>query len=146
MSLIRWDPLDELASLREPMDRLFEEILGRRPRFFAPTIWQPAVEIYETMAEVVVRAELPGIDPKDVDITTSDDTLTIKGEAKSEQEEKGSDYVRRELRYGKFLRTVRLPVDVEAEKAKASYRHGILEVRIPKAERAKPKTVKVQAA
>lgn len=146
MSLIRWDPLDDLASLRESTDRLFEELFARRPRLFAPTIWQPAVEIYETMGEVVLRAELPGIDPKDVDITTTDETLTIKGETQSEQEEKGSDYFRRELRYGRFLRTVRLPAEVEAEKAKASYRNGILEVRIPKAERAKPKTVKVQAA
>ncbi len=146
MSLIRWDPFDDLASLRESMDKLFEEFFSRRPRGTAVTAWQPAVEVYETDTEVVVRAELPGVDPKNVDITVTEDTLTIKGEARAEQEEKGRNYYRRELRYGAFLRTLALPEEVQGDKARASYRNGILEVRVPKSERSRPRTVKVEVA
>jgi HSP20 family protein len=146
MSLIRWDPFDDLASLRESMDKLFEEFFSRRPRGTAVSAWQPAVELYETDTEVVVRAELPGVDPKNVDITVTEDTLTIKGEARAEQEEKGRNYYRRELRYGSFLRTLALPEEVQGDKARASYRNGILEVRVPKSERARPRTVKVEVA
>ena len=147
MSLIRWDPFDDLASLRESMDKLFEEFFTRRPeRARAPLVWQPAIEAYETDGDVVVRAELPGIDPKQVEITVRDDTLTVKGEAKTEQEEKGRNYYRRELRYGSFVRSLALPSGVQGDAAKASYKNGILEIRVPKSERAKPKSVKVEVA
>lgn len=146
MSMIRWDPFDDLASLRESMDKLFEDVFARRPRGQAPAIWQPAAEIFETDHEVVVRAELPGIDPKNVDITVTDDTLTIKGEARAEQEEKGRNYYRRELRYGAFVRSLALPAEVKGDAAKASYKNGILEIRVPKSERARPKQVKVEVA
>ncbi len=143
MSLIRWDPFDELASLRDSMDKLFEAFVTRRPaREMA--IWQPAVEIYETDNEVVVRAELPGIDPKNVDITVTEDTLTIRGEHKVEQENKGRDYLRRELRYGAFLRSLTLPAGVQGDLAKAAYKHGMLEITVPKSVRAKTKAVKVE--
>lgn len=146
MSLIRWDPFDDLASLRESMDKLFEEFVTRRPAARGATIavWQPAVEIFETDNEVVVRAELPGIDPKTVDITVSDDTLTIKGEHRVEQENKGRNYYRRELRYGAFLRSLVLPAGVQGDQAKAAYKNGILEITVPKSERTKPKAVKVE--
>lgn len=104
------------------------------------------MEVYETEGDVVVRAELPGIDPKHVDITVTDDTLTIKGEARTEQDEKGRNYYRRELRYGSFVRSLALPEEVRGEQAKASYKNGILEIRVPKSERAKPKQVKVEVA
>jgi len=147
MSLIRWDPFDDLASLRESMDKLFEEFFTRRPdRIRAPVVWQPAIEAYETDGDVVVRAELPGIDPKQVEISVTEDTLTLKGEAKSEQEEKKRNYYRRELRYGSFVRSIALPSGVQGDKASASYKNGILEIRVPKSERAKPKTVKVEVA
>jgi len=146
MSLIRWDPFDDLASLRESMDKLFDEFFTRRPdrRGGVPVVWQPAIEAFETDHDVVVRAELPGIDPDQVDISVTEDTLTIKGEAKSEQEEKKRNYYRRELRYGAFVRSLTLPAGVQGDQAKASYKNGILEVRVPKSERAKPKTVKVE--
>jgi HSP20 family protein len=86
------------------------------------------------------------VDPKDVDITVTEDTLTIKGEARTEQEEKGRNYYRRELRYGSFLRTLALPEEVQGDKARATYRNGILEIRVPKSERARPRTVKVEVA
>lgn len=143
MSIIRWEPFDEMMTLRESMDRLFEDFFTRRPRAAAPLVWQPAVEIFETENEVVVKAELPGIDPKNVRVTITPEGLTIKGEAKIEQEEKGRNYYRRELRYGTFQRTVPLPTEVKSEETKATFRHGVLEVKVPKAERAKPKTVKV---
>ncbi len=146
MSLIRWDPFDDLASLRESMDKLFDEFFTRRPAQHAgaPVVWQPAIEAYETDHDVVVRAELPGIDPNNVDITVTQDILTIKGEARTEQEEKKRNYYRRELRYGAFVRSLTLAASVQGDQAKASYRNGILEIRVPKSERAKPKTVKVE--
>lgn len=148
MSIIRWDPFDDLASLRESMDKLFEEFVTRRPATRGTTIavWQPAVEVFDTANDVVVRVELPGIDPKTVDITVSDDTLTIKGEHRVEQENKGRNYYRRELRYGAFLRSLALPAGVQGDQAKAAYKNGILEITVPKSERAKPKSVKVEVA
>ncbi len=143
MSIIRWEPFDEMMTLRESMDRLFEEFFTRRPRAAAPLVWQPAVEIFETESDVVVKAELPGIDPKSVAVTITPEGLTIKGDAKLEQEEKGRNYYRRELRYGAFQRTVPLPTEVKSDETKATFRHGILEVKVPKAERVKPRTVKV---
>lgn len=144
MSIIRWEPFDEMMSLRESMDRLFEDFFSRRPRTAGPLVWQPAVEVFETDNEVVVKAELPGIDPKNVSVTVTSEGLSIKGEARAEHEEKGRNYYRRELRYGAFQRTIPLPNEVKSEETKASFRHGILEVKIPKAERVRPKTVKVE--
>ncbi|MGH2349735.1 MAG: Hsp20/alpha crystallin family protein [bacterium] len=145
MSIIRWDPFDDLASLRESMDKLFEDFFTRRPGPRAATlaVWQPAVEVFDTDHDVVVRAELPGIDPKDVEITVTEGVLTIKGQAKQLHEEKGQNYFRRELRYGAFSRSLALPGGVQGDQAKATYRNGILEVRVPKSEKAKPKSVKV---
>ncbi len=144
MSIIRWQPFDDLMSIRESMDRMFEDFLTRRPRAAGPMVWQPAIEVFETENEVVVKAELPGIDPKNVGVTVSGDGLTIKGEAKTDQEEKGRNYYRRELRYGGFQRTIPLPAEVKSEETKASFRNGILEVRVPKSERVRPKSVKVE--
>lgn len=143
MSMIRWDPFDDLASLRESMDKLFEQFTTRIPRAAGPAVWPPAVEVYETDGDIVVRAELPGIDPKDVEIQVANDTLTIKAEAKAEHEDKNRNYYVRELRYGSFMRALTLPSSAQGDLAKAAYRNGILEIRIPKSERAKPKTVKV---
>jgi HSP20 family protein len=143
MSMIRWEPFDEMMSIRESMDRLFEDFFSRRPRTAGPLVWQPALEVYETDNEVVVKAELPGIDPKSVNVTVTAEGLTIKGEAKSEHEDKGRNYYRRELRYGAFQRTVALPNEVKSDETKATFKHGILEVKIPKAERVRPKTVAV---
>ena len=144
MSLMRWDPFDEIMSMRESMDRLFEDFFSRRPRTAGPLVWQPAVEVAETDTEVVVKAELPGIDPKHVEVSVTDDGLSIKGEARAEQEERKRNFYRRELRYGMFQRTIPLPTEVKGEEAKATFRHGILEVKVPKAERVRPKAVKVE--
>ncbi len=144
MNVIRWEPFGESITLRRSMDRLFEDVFTRRLRTAAPLVWQPAVEIFETENEVVVKAELPGIDPKNVNVTVTAEGLTIKGEAKSEQEEKGRNYYRRELRYGTYERTIPLSAEVKSDETRAAFRHGILEVTVPKAERVRPKTVKVE--
>jgi len=150
MSMIRWNPFDELASLRESMDKLFDDFLttrgpGQRAET-APMVWQPAIEAYETDHDVVIRAELPGINPNNVEISVTGETLTIKGSSRAEQEEKHRNYHRRELRYGAFARSLTLPSGVQGDQAKASFRNGILVIRVPKNERAKPKSVKVEVS
>jgi HSP20 family protein len=150
MSILRWDPFEELREMQRSLDRLFDELTGRRPvrrrEAREPVVWEPAVEVYETDQEVVVRAELPGVDPKNVNVTVQDNTVTIEAEAKEEQEERGRNYLQRELRYGQFFRSVALPAEVKADAAKATYRNGVLELRVPKSERAKPKQVKVEVS
>src|SRR3989442_7506130 len=146
MSMIRGYLLDAPAPRGGSMDRLFGAFSPRRSRGQALTAWQPAVELFETDSDVVLRAEMHGIDPKNVDITGTDDTLALKGEAKTEHEERGRNYVRRELRHGSFIRTLPLPGEVKGDQAKASYKNGILEIRVPKGVRAKPKGVKVEVA
>ena len=142
--MMRWSPLDEIATMRESMDRLFEDHFSRRPRNGGAVVWQPAIDMSETESEVLVRVELPGVDPKNVDVSVTADTLTIRGQAQAEQETRNKAYYHRELRYGTFQRTLALPTEMEGEQAKATFRHGILEIRIPKAERVKPKSVKVE--
>lgn len=150
MSILRWDPFEELREMQRSLDRLFDELTGRRPvrrrEAREPVVWEPAVEVYETDQEVVVRAELPGVDPKNVNVTVQDNTVTIEAEAKEEQEERGRNHLRRELRYGQFCRSLALPAEVKADQAKATYRNGVLELRVPKSERAKPKQVKVEVS
>ncbi|MDR5684368.1 MAG: Hsp20/alpha crystallin family protein [Armatimonadota bacterium] len=147
MSILRWDPFEELNAMQRAMDRLMQEFGRPAPQRAAgttqPVVWQPAVEMYETDSEVVVRAELPGIDPKDVDVTVAEGSLVIKAEAKAEQEERGRAYLRREFRYGAFLRSLPLPAEVKGDEARATYKGGILEVRVPKSERVRPRQVKV---
>jgi HSP20 family protein len=144
MSIMQWGPFDEIMSMRESMDRLFEDFFSRRPRTAGPLVWQPAVEIAETDNEIIVKAELPGIDPKNVEVAVTGEGLMIKGEAKAEVEDRKRSFYRRELRYGMFQRAVALPTEVKSEETKATFRHGILEVRVPKAERVKPRTVRVE--
>lgn len=146
-SLRRWEPFSELMSLREAMDRLFEESFVRPgTRWLAPfEMPTVALDMYETEDDVVVKATIPGVKPEDIDITITGDTLSIKGEAKEETEVKRENYIRQERRYGAFSRSVTLPSGVEMEKAEASFEHGILTLNIPKAEEVKPKTIKVKA-
>ncbi len=147
MSIIRVEPFEELQKMRRELDRFFEDLLPRR-RFgelaARELALEPAVEMFETDGEVVVRAALPNIDPKQVDITVTSDTITLKGETKHEEERKERNYYRRELRYGAFLRTLPFPGEVKSAEAKATYKDGVLEVKVPKSERAKATSVKVK--
>ncbi len=144
-SLVRWEPFSDLISLRDAMDRLFEESFVRpTSRVLAP--WggsELAIDMYEADNHIVVKASTPGVKPEDIDISVSGNTLTIKGETKQEQEVKEENYIRRERRYGSFMRSIPLPTDVNADKAEAEFENGVLTIKIPRAEEAKAKTIKI---
>lgn len=146
-NLTRWEPFRDLMSLREAMDRLFDDSFVRPRRgALAPSVGAGfAVDMYETEDDVVVETALPGVDPDDVDISVSGNTLTIRGETRSEEEVEEESYVYREMRRGAYARSLTLPVGVEAEKAKADYQNGVLILRLPKAEEAKPKRIEIKA-
>lgn len=142
-NLIRFEPMREMITLREAMDRLFNDA-------FTPSLsasgWQvPAVDLYQTNDEVVVKAALPGMKSDDVQISITGDLLTLKGEFKQEEEKKERAYHLREQRYGAFERTFTLPTAVVSDKAKAEFDNGILTITLPKAEEVKPKMITVKA-
>jgi HSP20 family protein len=148
-----WRPFMDLTYWERDMDRMMEDFFGRRSRPWWPERWfrgegldvrVPTVDVYEEKDEIVVKAELPGMDKDGIEVNLSDHTLTIKGEKKKEEEIKEENYYRSERSHGTFLRTVELPKDVRADKIKASFKNGILEVRMPKTEEAKAKEVKVK--
>ena len=124
-TLTRWEPFAELADMRVRFDRLFGELTdgGRR--------WMPAVDMIRDDGHLVVRAEVPGIKPEEIEIKVEDDMLTISGEHEETEEEQEKDFLRRERRYGAFSRTVSLPAGVDAKKVNAKTHDGILEVTIP---------------
>lgn len=144
--LVRWEPFRDLVSLREAMDRLFEESFVRpREGILTPAgVNTLAVDMYETPEEVVVRTALPGVDPADIDVSVVGDTLTIKGETTSEKEEEGTNYIRRERRYGSFSRSLAIPTNVVADKTVADFSKGILTLRLPKADEVKPKRIEIK--
>jgi len=139
--LTRYDPFRDLARLQEEMSRLFDDrIVGPAESLG----WTPACDIYEDGEEVVVRAALSGVDPKDVDIRFENGVLTLKGERKMEKEEKKENYHRVETSYGAFTRTFSLPATVDAEKIRAESKNGVLAIHLPKKPEAKPKAIQVK--
>ena len=147
MAIERWQPFSELMSLRQAMDKLFEDSVVRPSRGFAALgeVPIPALDIYQTPSDVVVKATLPGLKPDDITIDISGDMLTIKGETKAEQEVKKEDYIYQERRYGAFSRSVILPSGLKTEKCEATMDDGVLTLTIPKAQQVKPKAIKVKA-
>lgn len=145
MSLMRWQPFEELMSLREAMDRLFEESIVWPRSWLAPAAQSFATDIYETKDDVVVKASLPGVKPEDIDVSVVGDTLTIKGEVKEEKEVKEQNYIRKERRFGSFCRSFTLPVSVNPDKATAEFENGVLTLTLPKAEEVKPKSIAIKA-
>ena len=138
-------PFPEFERMRKEMDRLWDSFSGRpRKRGEEEGEWLPSLDVSETKDEYVVKAEIPGIDPKDIDISLSDGMLTIKGEKKQEKEEKEENYHLVERSYGTFTRSIQLSGEVQAEKIKAEYKNGILKVVLPKSEKAKQKEIKIQ--
>ena len=135
-----------LAVLRTEMDRLFDsfvrEPLGNWP--FGERAWSPPIDLAETENEVVVRAEVPGIDPKDLEVTVSGNQLVISGEKKETSEREGKDFHFSESRYGSFRRTVPLPSTVDAGNVEADYAHGIVTVRLKKTPASAPKRIEVR--
>ena len=141
MDLIRWEPFKELSSIRRQMDRLLDTFFEREE---APAgIWAPEIDVSENSDEFVVKADIPGINEKDLSVTLSGDNLIIKGERKEEKEEKGKHFHRVERRYGSFQRSIPLPVAVDSDKIKAEYSNGVLEIHLPKTAEAKPKEIKI---
>ena len=138
--LMLWSPFAEIERIRREFDRLFEELM---PKEEIERVFAPAVDVYETDKEVVIKAELPGVKKENVEVSVRDNSLHIRGEKKEEKEEKTETYHRVERVYGKFERVIPLPVDVKVEEAKAEFKDGILEVRIPKAEGAKEKKIEI---
>lgn len=136
MPIIKWEPLLEPF---EDIDRFFEDFLpSRQTKGFTP-----AVDVYQTKDSVVVKTPLAGVDPQDVEVSIENDVLTIKGETKQESEVDEKDYYRREIRQGKFYRSVALPFHVVGDKAKAESSDGMLKITIPKAPEVKAKKVKI---
>ena len=146
--LMAWKPFREVSRLRREMDRLWDDFFGPGRRALRPLEpeWAPAVDVSETADKVVVKAELPGIEAKDIDISLSGDILTIKGEKKSEREEKKESYHLVERSYGSFSRSLRLPAVVDPDKIEAGYKQGVLTVTCPKKEVVKPKAIEVKTA
>jgi HSP20 family protein len=145
MAIIRWDPFRDLVTLREKMNRLFEDTLpyrGEEKELIAGS-WTPAVDIYEKENALVLTTELPGLDEKDIEIKIEDNSLTLKGERKFEKETKEEDYHRLERSYGSFSRSFTLPRYIDEDKINAEYENGILKITMPKKAELKAKKVKV---
>jgi HSP20 family protein len=143
-NLIRWEPARDMMTLREAMDRLFDDAFTR-PLSLAGGNWSvPAVDMYQTDNEVVVKASIPGVKTDEVQISVTGEALTIKGEVKQKEETKEKAYHIREQRWGTFERTLALPTEVVADKAKAEFENGILTITLPKADEVKPKTITIK--
>ena len=143
-NLIRWEPARDMMTLREAMDRLFDDAFTR-PLSLTGNGWSmPAVDMYQTDNEIVVKAALPGIKADEVQINITGDVLTLKGEVKQQEDVKEKAYHIHEQRWGTFERTLVLPANVVADKAKADFENGILTITLPKAEEAKPRTINIK--
>jgi len=145
--LMNTDPFKDIGKVRSEMDRLLDTFLFGVPQkrdFWEEVEWLPAVDVAETKDEIVVNAEIPGMDPKEFDISLNEGTLTIKGEKKLEKEEKEENYHLTERRFGTFTRSIPLLKKVESNKISASYKDGILKITLPKSGEAKKKEIKIK--
>jgi HSP20 family protein len=146
MAIVRWDPFDAFVGAQEDLNRMFRRSWLRNPEeqgLAEGGKWAPAVDIYETGDSLVVEAELPGIDIKDIDVTVDDGVLTIRGERKHEKEVTDENYHRVERAWGFFQRSIKLPADALSGDVKASYEAGVLKVTVPKTEPPRPRCVPV---
>jgi HSP20 family protein len=141
------EPLGELSRLRREVDRMWEDFFGPRGWGLRPWEgeWAPAIDISETADQVVVKAEIPGVDPKEINLTLAGDVLTIKGEKKSEREETKENYHLVERSYGSFTRSLTLPAAVDMDRIDAKYEKGVLTITCPKKEEVKPKAITIKA-
>ena len=141
--MVRWDPFGDFGSLRRAMDRVFEDFAPNRARGEAGDLTFP-IDLSENEEQVTVKAVIPGAKPDDVDISVSENVLTIKGESRFEDTTEKENYYRREIRYGSFSRSIPLPTRVDYERANADFSDGVLTVSLPKAEEVKPKSIKIR--
>jgi len=142
-NLTRWEPIHEMMSLREAIDRLIDDAFTR-PVSMRDLSAMPLIDLSEDDDEITVKAVLPGLKPEDVQISVTADVLTIKGEFKNEDESKNRNYLIRERRFGSFERMMQLPTEVQTEKAHADFADGMLTLRLPKAEAVKPKSISIK--
>ena len=148
LSLIPWHERKELDRFRSEMDRLFDQFFDWRPfrRSFDEGDWTPLVDVSETGKEVIVNAEIPGMNAKDIDISLNGRVLTLRGEKKSNHEEKNENFHRIERRYGAFSRSFELPADVDANKVKATYKDGVLKISLPKTKEQSVKKIEIKTS
>ena len=150
MAIVRWDPLGELTQLQDRINRAFSDY-GRGPgpnrtdeSLMTTGTWAPPVDIYQNAEqELVLKAELPDMSPDDIELSVNNDTLTIRGEKRFSNEVKEDQFHRMERRYGTFSRSFSLPASVDATKISAEHKNGVLTVRLPAREEAKPRQIKV---
>jgi HSP20 family protein len=144
--LIRWEPFRDMLNMRRDMDRLFDNFFApfTEKSWDTPTTWGLAVDVSENEDAYTVRASLPGVKPDDIEVTLTENVLTIKGTASSETETEGEKYHLRERRYGSFGRTLTLPAPLKQEAIEASHENGVLTLRLPKAEETKPKRISIK--
>jgi len=144
MSLIPWEPFRALARPEGTFEEVFRDFFRRMP--FEAEAMVPAAEVAESDGEVTVKIEVPGVEKDQIELNVSDDELTVRGEMRKESEQKKKNYYRQEIRYGAFQRTVPLPVEVDAAKASAELKNGVLKVTLPKSKHPKSHPIKVAAA
>jgi HSP20 family protein len=150
MAIVRWQPFRDLLATGGECDRIFREafspLFGERGGELSTRAWALAVDIFETENSIVLKAELPGVEPKDVEVRVEDNTLYLKGERKFEKETREENYHRIERSYGSFARSFALPNSIDAEKVAAEYKDGLLTLTLPKHEEAKTKTIKINVS
>ena len=148
MAIVRWEPFNNLLTAQRDFDRLFKEAFNPfvSEGDLSTRTWAPPVDIYENENDIVLKAELPGIEPKDVEVKVEDNTLYLKGERKFEKEVKNESYHRVERSYGSFARSFSLPNSISTDKVKAEFKDGLLTLTLPKREEAKPRTVKIDVS
>lgn len=144
MVLIRWQPMQEMDALRRQMDRVFEEMVDLKRE--TQVNWQPAVELQDTEENIILRAQLPGVEAKDLDINVAKAAVEVAGERRYENQDSQQGYFRSEFRYGKFQRVIALPVAVQNDQVQAQFKDGILTLTLPKVTEARRQVVKVNLA
>ena len=146
MAIMRWKPWGDLVDIQDEMNRMFNDFFGRAParRAGAAERWLPAVDISEDEDNLYMDVEIPGMKKEDIKVSLEDNILSLRGEKKLEKEIKEENYHRWERSYGSFARSFELPVSVQADKVKASYKNGVLHVELLKAEEFKPKEIPIE--
>jgi HSP20 family protein len=146
MAVVKWDPFRDLISIQDRMNRLFEQTLSRSrgEEGAAAATWTPAVDIYETLDTIVIKADLPGVVREDIEIQIDDNTLTLKGGRRFSKDVQEESYLRIERTYGSFHRCFTLPATIHQEKIRAVCRDGVLELTLPKAEGSKPRRIAIE--
>ena len=146
MTIVRWAPLRNVATLQDRINRIFNEAFADSKDFedeVSMSAWRPVVDIFDTNNAIVIKAELPGIKKDDVSVDVKDNVLTIKGERSFSKEIKEENYYRKERSFGKFQRSFTLPEAIEPAGIKANFKNGVLEIEVPKAEEKKPKQISI---